>query len=775
MKRLMVLLFTVGAAAIAAAPLFLCDSGKTEYTIVTAAKPSDIDSFALKELRHFLREATGAEFPVVSEDKTPLAKRIFLGLGTAAKRCLGTDSDLSGELIDEESVIQCQGNDIFLYGKGKYGSLWAVYEFLESRLGCEFLDVHGFAHIPKHDKLEVPRELHRAKYAFKVRSLMTYIYPDKEQASLFLYRNRQNFDLASSTPGVENVYEQFIPAHSIEMFIPTYKYEDRIYKFIHPPKWLRDRSYFESNPEFFSMDKNGKRVPDIHRCFSNPELKRELTKNMMRYYYENKDNPKYGGRPLLVNIAINDKAYNMCNCPECKALQEKYKSPGAPLHLYEIEIAEQYPDVLFMANAYQRALTQIPMELDRKLPPNLIVVFAPINANFSHPWDATEINRLSLEDLRKWCSQTSRVWCWYYPNTYIRDGKFMSAPSVNMDRIVKDIRTLHSFGAEGTFFEQDAGGITECTNFTALQNYVMLKLFQHSDLDVDMLASHFISLYYGKSAPFVQRYYDALKEEHRKFIENGGRWIHCMNQYYLTLDNMKAWSRLLDEALASETGDYAFHVRQLRLGLDSAMIEQMRLEFDAKLFAELKGRILSTVDEMSKRHGFRKRRGQTFEDACSEWLQAIEEAQNEKPLPEKLKALPADKVTQIAMDIRKLDASLRLIDSLANRGIALKIAQDPVSIALDVLERRGGKKLSTLKVPVEDIDGEAFSLFTLPETTLTPDSVLRVNGALEIPIGVLTNYDDPESLRRLFAVHVELRHDRRFRRTLLSRIFLTIK
>ena len=756
--------------------MFLCESGRTEYTIVPTAQPSDIDFFALKELRHFLKETTGAEFPVVSEDKTPLAKRIFLGLGSAAKGCLGVLCDLSGELADEESVIQCQGDDLFLYGKGKYGNLWAVYEFLEHRLGCEFLDVHGFAHIPKHDKLEVPREIHRAKYAFKVRSLMTYIYPDKEQASLFLYRNRQNFDLVSTTPGVENIYEQFIPAHSIEMFIPTYKYENRIYKFIHPPEWLRDKSYFESNPEFFSMDKNGKRVPDIHRCFSNPELKRELTKNMMRYYNENKNLEKFAGKKLIVNIAINDKAYNMCNCPDCLALQEKYKSPSAPLMLYEIELAEQYPDVLFMANAYQRALTQIPIELDKKLPPNLIVVFAPINANFSHPWNSTEINRLSLEDLRKWCAQTSRIWCWYYPNTYIRDGKFMPSPSVNLDRVATDIRTLHSFGAEGTFFEQDSGGITEFTNFSALQNYLMLKLFQNPDDDVDTIARHFISLYYGKAAPFVQKYYDALKNEHKKFIDGGGRWAHWMSQYYLTLDNMKLWSKILDDALAAESGDFAFHVKQLRLGLDSAMMEQLKLDFDEALFAELKDRMLATINEMASRHAFRKRRGgKAFPEACTEWMQSIEDAQKEKPLPEKLRTLPKNKVTSVDFDLRRFENSQRISDALARRGIAIKVAYEAKSVTLLVLEKSGGKVLSKLHVPVGDIAGEEYKLFSLPETTLTPDSVLRVNGAVEIPIGGVTNFDDPESLKRPFAVHLELRQDKRFRTTLLSRIFLSTK
>ena len=93
----------------------------------------------------------------------------------------------------------------------------------------------------------------------------------------------------------------------------------------------------------------------------------------------------------------------------------------------------------------------------------------------------------------------------------------------------------------------------------------------------------------------------------------------------------------------------------------------------------------------------------------------------------------------------------------------------------NALEKSGGKVLSKLHVPVGGIANDAYTLLTLPETPLTPESVLRIHGTVEIPIGGLTNYDDPESLKRPFAVHLELRQDKRFRTTLLSRVFLTSK
>lgn len=760
----------------AKASLELCSEGKTPYVIVVQESSSEIEAFALRELRHFLKQSTGVDFPVVNEKECPKTNRIFLGMSEPARKCMGNShQNMYPNLVDEEAVVQCVNDDLFLYGKGRYGNLWAVYEFLEHRVGCRFLDVTGFTHIPKRSTLSISRALRCVSYAFKVRSLMSYIYPDREEASRFLYRNRQNFDLKTEEPGIENLYEEIIPPHAIEMFIPAYTYEKRLFKFLNPPKWLRDKSYFTSNPEYFSMDREGKRVPDLHRCFTNPALKAELTKNLLRYYAEKKAEPKYANRQPIVKVGINDKAYNICYCPECQAVQKKYKSSGATLVLYMIELAEQHPDILFMMDAYQRALTQIPPELNRKLPPNLVIVFAPINANFSHPWNGTSLNHLTLTDLRKWSGMTHRIWCWYYPNTYIRDGRFMEVPSACLDRIATDIRILQAQGAEGTYFEQDSGGLNEMTNFTALQNYVMLKLFQDPGQNLDELIHEFITLYYGKAAPWVEKYYYDLRKEHLAFVDRGGKWIHWMNQSYLTLEKLKEWSALLEKALEAESGDYALHVRQLRLGLDCAILGEMRLNYDAELFRIHKERSGEVIREISQRFKLRKRRGgKTLQAAYDEWMKTLEAIQTEKPMPDALKSLPEENITVITPDPKKLDAEHQAADVLASKGTAINIRHGNSFFELVIRKKAGDKKpLIKTRFPIKDIPEKEYSLFKVGECTLTPESTIWIHQSLELPIGnLVTHFDDPASLATTFQIYAELRHDTRYRKTLCGRIFL---
>ncbi|OGV70381.1 MAG: hypothetical protein A2283_14065 [Lentisphaerae bacterium RIFOXYA12_FULL_48_11] len=53
------------AAIYAAADLALSTNGRTEFRIVKPANPSAVDEYAVARLSGYLKQITGAEFPVV--------------------------------------------------------------------------------------------------------------------------------------------------------------------------------------------------------------------------------------------------------------------------------------------------------------------------------------------------------------------------------------------------------------------------------------------------------------------------------------------------------------------------------------------------------------------------------------------------------------------------------------------------------------------------------------------------------------------------------------
>ena len=81
------LLAVLGLGFAGCANLQLAKNGTTEYVIVKPEKPTEVDDYAAQELSNFLKEKTGAEFPVVSPDlASPNNKYIFIGLSDPVKK-----------------------------------------------------------------------------------------------------------------------------------------------------------------------------------------------------------------------------------------------------------------------------------------------------------------------------------------------------------------------------------------------------------------------------------------------------------------------------------------------------------------------------------------------------------------------------------------------------------------------------------------------------------------------------------------------------------------
>ena len=66
------LIAVFSSVILSAAPLKLAENGKTDYTIVVPSNASAVDQFAAKELAFFLKEITGAVFPIANTAKVLL-------------------------------------------------------------------------------------------------------------------------------------------------------------------------------------------------------------------------------------------------------------------------------------------------------------------------------------------------------------------------------------------------------------------------------------------------------------------------------------------------------------------------------------------------------------------------------------------------------------------------------------------------------------------------------------------------------------------------------
>jgi hypothetical protein len=749
-----------GATKGSGKPLKLAAQGRTDYKIVVVENGNPIDSFAAAELQGFLKKITGVEFQSVKASSPEAAQktpRIFLGWSPVSAETFG-DKNALDDLKDQECSVISKGADLFLQGKGKYGNLNAVYEFLENQLGCRWYTAYGDMQIPRRPDLEIGPVNSTVKIAFPVRSLMTFFYSadKKKEASLYHYRNRQNILLMES-PGVEEILRTFIGCHSLSTLIPPGGDIPRLNK---AQEWLPNKKYFATNPEFFSLDESGKRVPNRQLCFSNPALRAELTKNVLEQMRRSQLLPINQGRPGIVSIDTNDIAYNMCCCPDCKKLQDQYKSPGGPLFDYVIELCaymeKHHPEIKVEMSAYNETLTEIPPDI-RKMPDNLIVIFAPINASFAAPF-SDPINAKALKNLKGWNKICSNVWVWYYPNPYNYTKElFVVPPSANLYRIVDDIKTLNELGVTGAYFEHDSG-VPYCANFTELQSWLMLRLFQNPYQDINPLITEFTDFYYGKAAPAAREYLFELEKLNQELMQKK-LYRHCqaMDFPYLTPENIKKWSAMFDqmEAVTADDPERNFHVRLARLGLDSAAVKILG-QTDKISFASCSKRLARTFHELCE-----KRRPGEDKGKIDKWLAEMGQRIPAKDIPEEFKTLGEGTAVQVSPDYRRLNPKTVVKDSAANLGAAVFEETDGKDFPAGFYDAFNKKYGSSRTIRKSDIEPDVYKLYKLNGAVKLSPECLIWGGKwlLSVNLGQLCPADDPQAMRNEWEVYVSLKFE----------------
>ena len=121
----------------------LVRDGKARAVIVIPAGPLAVESYAAKELQYHLQTSSGAELPIISEDKpVPAGARVYLGHCKASAAASIDPSALPGNAY----IVKTIGDDLFVCGNDspgdpldrdtREGTLFGVYDILETNLGA---------------------------------------------------------------------------------------------------------------------------------------------------------------------------------------------------------------------------------------------------------------------------------------------------------------------------------------------------------------------------------------------------------------------------------------------------------------------------------------------------------------------------------------------------------------------------------------------------------------------------------------------------------------
>ena len=558
---------------LADAPLRLASDGRTEYAIVKPDRPFPDDPAAVADLAHYLKRITGAEFPVISSDE--IGKRPGVSRYLYVGRC--PDSDKKPLAVWERRVRSEDGN-IYFYGYGERGGSGAVYDFLEVYFGCRWFSFRGDEKIPTNREPEFPAIDFSRVPSFPIQMYCSFQKHAFAQGKDFERRNRI-YIFSRSIP-------MLITGHVPDMMVPPGgKLKNQLWK---PFPLFAKEEWFEKHPEYFSQDPKGERVAGVQLCYSNPELRKLLNSK-----YEQIIKRFHKGGPALVKCNLNDNwgfsARTICCCPECMKLVAKYHDPAGPYWDYLIELCgflkARYPEIIVEGSTYQ--ITEKVPDCIGRLPDNLMVGYAPLWRNFlksfAHPSNARTLERLKLS-LEKFPQVRVQI----YPTVYPRDTTIQPL-AAGLRQWGETMRLLKKLGVVELTAELGYGWQSE-TAFSDLRHYLIARLANDVELDVDQLIEEYMVHTYAEAAPRMIAYWREL-EKCEAEEENGMLWTGLPYGAfkYLTADNLARWSREFDamEKLTAHDPAALAAVKSARANLDEAILSvwprlPKRPEFELK-------------------------------------------------------------------------------------------------------------------------------------------------------------------------------------------------
>ncbi len=519
--------------------LTLAQHRKTDYRIVIAEHPSPSVFHAAEELKRFLGEISGADFPIVFDGEKQTECEIIIGKN-AHFDALSCGVDIDG-LGDEGVWLKTVGKTLVLAGSDVRGALYAVYQLLDEHLGCRWFTAED-SFIPKREVLTLPEPDDRFVPPLEFRDPYMQAYND----GAFYSRNRCNAESGRLGPaeGGKVTYARFV--HTMQELVPP-------------------EEYFDSHPEYFALriDENGNGVRQngyAQPCLTNPEVLAIAKKNVRRILASRPDAD-------IISVSQNDN-FTYCQCERCRAVDEEEGSHAGTLLRFVNAIAEDieedYPHVAVDTLAYQ--YTRKPPRITKPRH-NVIVRLCSIECCFGHPLESCSLSGTEggqgsfTADLEGWSAISNRLHIWDYTANFAHAIQ----PFPDFRVLAPNIRYFIRHGVTG-IFEEGENSVPEHGELNPLRQYVLAKLLWNPELDPERLVNEFLTGYFGMAAPAVREWFDLL---HAGVTEDVHVHIYdSPRQPYLSDEFLDASEPLFDEAerLADDEKILA-RVKKLRLSI----------------------------------------------------------------------------------------------------------------------------------------------------------------------------------------------------------------
>lgn len=513
----------------ASAPLPLAVEGKTEYVIVIPANPTAAETRAASELRLWLGEITGADFPIQSDAEPPRQRELCVGRTSRTTDAAREKERQAGE---DGYALVVDGERVFLLGAGPVGPMSAAFALLEEDLGVRWYEATPMAgdnwdaRIKDMDDALSAPEWRREDFRVVRRpTLRAGIVPRVSRPAVPV---RHLDQMITSMPwGLRNRFNGgWATLYSQQWYMHGGG-------FCHTFHWLvPPATYFDTHPEYFSLVGGKRRWEDAQLCISNPEVAEVAARTAI--------DSLRGAAPTrrMLDVSAMDWTGH-CECDNCKAIERETGAWSGLLLTFVNRVAElvekEVPGATITTLSYWDS--NRPPSSDIKARPNVAVRYClDWGASFTWPYHSFYDGKLTEEpptpsnqrvaqrqSWARWREISPRMHLWMYPSQY----RHTYAPMPNLGAIAENIRFFAEQQAESIFIQY--GGSDKPGE--ALRYWVFAKLLWDPTLDVDELIKDFIWGNYGAAAPAVYEYHQLLWDHGARYTDFGRErdWIHAIH------------------------------------------------------------------------------------------------------------------------------------------------------------------------------------------------------------------------------------------------------
>ncbi len=470
--------------------------------VVLPDKPSPIEQYAARELMDFWRKATGQELTLGTD-------------GTHAIR-IGRAASFDNPFMPNEAAVDIGDNIINIAGGDNdtadplhaaraHGTLFALYDFLESELGVRFLWPGELGtYVPQFKGTTIPNTSRRIPAP-----LPSAVWRQSKT------NNRATIGWASVSTA-----NQF---HQKEaLWLHRHRFNNiRSMQYGHAfTKW--HEKYFKDHPEWFNMMPDGKRALDptqrsinpsyISMCVTNEAFQQEIVDNWL----------KNGNMSALINCNENDTT-GRCTCPRCLAADGTPVEPrlAAAREAYSQHQQNWVRHLGSLSDRYAEFYLGVQKKAE-KVAENPVVI-GDIYANYFEPPQKHKLNerilmRFCPPIMYPWTQQKitdfKRLWTGWHdagaslmfrPNFTLDGHNF---PLVYYRAFAECFRHAEANGLKGV----DMDSLTGIYGVNALTCYVIANLAPGGcKRTIEELENDFFSAF-GNAAPAIREYYRIMEE-----------------------------------------------------------------------------------------------------------------------------------------------------------------------------------------------------------------------------------------------------------------------